>query len=307
MLTELETGLGLEIVLGVQAVSNNLFDLLAVLLHHAIGDIVLLAVLSLVYWSIDRRLGLRLLYALVLAGAMSAALKLLFQSPRPFIVSDAVNLLVEEDGFGLPSGHVMTALALWGYAAFYVRQRWLYWVAAVFVAAVAWARIYAGVHYPQDVIGGVIFGGLALWGLVWLLDHTPAFWERLAIAPQVAMVILAGIVLTVYFFDYDPGTAVTGILVGSTLGLMLERRYANFSSEGTTSQRALRYALGIALTLVVFLGLRVIFGTLADESSGLYGFLRVLRYMLVALVAIFVWPWLAVRLGLTHRQETAAT
>jgi membrane-associated phospholipid phosphatase len=64
---------------------------------------------------------------------------------------------------GFPSRHALTsavfATSLLGIA------RWLGLVAWVFALLVALARVYAGVHWPSDVLAGLVIGGLSAWGI----------------------------------------------------------------------------------------------------------------------------------------------
>ena len=298
MLSELETGAGLDFVLRLQAGSSDFLDILATLLHQAGGDIFFLVILSLVYWCLNRQLGLRLLYALILAVTINVALKLLIQAPRPFMVSDAVRLVIEDEGLGFPSAHVMIAVVMWGYLAYYLRRTWLAVGVALYVLLMAWSRMYLGVHYPQDVIGGLVFGLLLLALFIWLVEHFAPAWSRLSLTTQAAVVTLAGIVMFVFLSGYDSARAVTGILIGTTIGITLEQRDVRFSVRGSVAQRALRFAAGMLLVMVVFFGLRVLFGALADEGTLFYDALRVIRYALVTVAAVYVWPLLALRLGL---------
>ncbi len=298
MLSELETGAGLDFVLRLQAGSSDFLDILATLLHQAGGDIFFLVVLSLVYWCLNRQLGLRLLYALILAATINVALKLLIQAPRPFMVSDAVRLVIVDEGLGFPSAHVMIAVVMWGYLAYYLRRTWLVAAVTLYVLLMAWSRMYLGVHYPQDVVGGVIFGLPTLALLIWLIEHFAPAWSRLSLTTQAAVVTLTAIVLFVFLSGYDSARAVTGILIGTAIGMTLEQRDVRFSVRGSLAQRVLRFAAGMMLVLVVFFGLRVLFGVLADEGTLLFDMLRVIRYALVAVAAVYVWPLLALRLGL---------
>jgi membrane-associated phospholipid phosphatase len=93
------------------------------------------------------------------AAVLSAALKLVFQRTRP----DAVTgYLVELPGsFSFPSGHAMSSacvagsLAIVAFAKLSGPWRWLAVVAAFFyILGVGLSRIYLGVHYASDVLGG---------------------------------------------------------------------------------------------------------------------------------------------------------
>ena len=80
-------------------------------------------------------------------------------------------------GYSFPSGHVVRAVVAYGLAAFVVRRLappgwWQVWaipVAAVVVAMVAFDRLYLGVHWQSDVLGGLLLGGVGLSAaIVWL-------------------------------------------------------------------------------------------------------------------------------------------
>lgn len=64
-----------------------------------------------------------------------------------------------------PSGTASTCVA----AAAYL---WLAWgprvgaPAAAFAALVAWSRLYAGVHWPSDLVGGAVFGAALAWAVL---------------------------------------------------------------------------------------------------------------------------------------------
>jgi membrane-associated phospholipid phosphatase len=66
--------------------------------------------------------------------------------------------------FGFPSGHTSSAIAMWGGLAVVFRKRALAWLAPFMVALVAFTRLYLGVHFLSDILGGAVLGGLVLFG-----------------------------------------------------------------------------------------------------------------------------------------------
>lgn len=297
MFTGLETGFGLDVVLALQAMRNPVFDMLATVLNFMGDNLFYLPVLCFVYWSLNKRLGLRLLFALALSGAVVIGIKELLQLPRPFHVSDDVFTLgdLEGLGFGFPSGHVGMSIAIWGYAALWYRSRKMLLGVAILALLMAWGRMYSGLHYPQDVIAGAVVGIAVLWGYRRYSTPFIEFWRDLAVGARVASVVLVGIVTTVFLFTDQYGLAVSGVFWGAGLGVILERERVRFSAEGTVRQRVLRYVVGLVLILIVFFGLRILFSD-AEPFQLFY----ILRYAIVAVFGVALWPWLSLRLGLSE-------
>ena len=87
--------------------------------------------------------------------------------------------MVPGNGPSFPSGHVMAAMALWGMlplvVSLYTRRRDVWWgsvaVAATIIGGIAASRVYLGVHWFSDVVGGVMAGSLFLLGVQALYDH----------------------------------------------------------------------------------------------------------------------------------------
>ncbi len=95
--------------------------------------------------------------------------------PRPSTNTLEHILNIQPATLSYPSGHVVFAASLsvaviLAYSSRAVRT-WLIVVAIVFVVIVAWSRLYLGVHYPVDTVGGVLNGiaGALLFAGLWNL------------------------------------------------------------------------------------------------------------------------------------------
>lgn len=108
----------------------------------------------------NRREALLFVIAVAGAGLFNQLLKHWFQRPRPELG------LIEAGGFSFPSGHSMGAFALYGLLAYLLRRQfagqverslWFLFSAAM-ILCIGFSRIYLGVHYPSDVIGGFLAG-----------------------------------------------------------------------------------------------------------------------------------------------------
>lgn len=85
--------------------------------------------------------------------------KNIFQKERPFnvlenVVSGAEKLL----SYSFPSGHTTTSFAFATTLALIYPRKWFIYLAFFFALFVSVSRIYFGVHYPSDVIAGIIVG-----------------------------------------------------------------------------------------------------------------------------------------------------
>ena len=82
---------------------------------------------------------------------------------RPFDVNTSVQLLISKPkDFSFPSGH--TAASFASVAALYLAGEKKLWKPALVLAIlIAFSRMYLYVHYPTDILGGIIFGILSAW------------------------------------------------------------------------------------------------------------------------------------------------
>lgn len=97
----------------------------------------------------------------VVAGIINQILKHVFQRPRPDFLR-----LASAHGFSFPSGHAMGSMLLYGtlliFITVWTKNRYVHWIAgillAILVLLIGMSRIYLGVHYPSDIMGGWLVG-----------------------------------------------------------------------------------------------------------------------------------------------------
>jgi undecaprenyl-diphosphatase len=132
---------------------------------------VVLGILLAVIWRRPRLLVL-LLAADFAADGLSYALRQWIGRERPPLVYPEPKPLVHVPHSGsFPSGHASVAFACATVLAWASPP--LRIAAFVLAAAIAWSRVYVGVHWPLDVLGGAILGVLVAIALLRLAASPP--------------------------------------------------------------------------------------------------------------------------------------
>ncbi|PKB57080.1 MAG: hypothetical protein BZY73_05045 [SAR202 cluster bacterium Casp-Chloro-G3] len=126
-------------------------------------------------WLTHRRTDslIALLGSFLIVGGIS--LKLLVDRPRPeyFLVASGPHLS------SFPSGHTIFATIFFGIAIVLVGEwvqrpsvrRGLQTGLVLMILAMGASRVYLGFHWPSDVLGGYLYGGVAVVELVWVRNR----------------------------------------------------------------------------------------------------------------------------------------
>ena len=223
-----------------------------------LGDgTVLVGLSAVIYWCFDKPRGRLVTYVLLLGAYLNFFLKILIPWPRP----PADLRLVErsETAYGFPSGHAQDATTFWTWITLDFRKRMLGIVGAATVVAIGISRIYLGLHYPAQVIGGWIIGlAVACFGML-ILHRVPRRNEPIRAIPQIlfafSMLIPLAIAVTFGAAGEVNSEQIGGYLFGFSLGALVEDRHVHFTVNVSTARRILRLAIGGALMGLLVLAL----------------------------------------------------
>lgn len=282
-----------------------------------------LAILPLIYWSINKRLGIYLGFVFFITVGINTIIKQGLRGPRPFWIVPELGIS-DTGGYGIPSGHTQYATVLYLIIAAWVKKFWVWLLAFVLILIMSFSRIYLGQHFIHDVIAGFVVGLTILIGyFIWQRSFAASFSKRILGQKLLASILitvgLALLYILVLFLIGEPDLSVpysefvvlaelasrnemataTGALLGFGIGVLLEGSRVRFRSDGSLTRRVARYILGIVVTVIIWQGLGSIF---PRDPLWLAIPLRIFRYGLVTFWASYLAPMVFVRLRLAEAE-----
>ena len=124
------------------------------------GAIFVISLTTILFFVIkDKKIGISIIANLGIVTILNQIIKFIMQRPRPTEFR-----IIEETGYSFPSGHSMVSLAFYGYLVYLIYKyinnkhlkRTLIIILSVLICVIGVSRIYLGVHYTSDVLGGFL-------------------------------------------------------------------------------------------------------------------------------------------------------
>lgn len=276
-----------------QSVSNSILTAVATVFTLFGDEYLVILVLGLLYWCIDKELGRRA--ALALSGTMifGTLIKGAFQRRRPYMDNKSVKCIraahPDEDimspaaqGFSMPSLHASMSVSVYGTLAREKRKPLFIALGILLPFFIGLSRVYLGVHYPTDVMLG--------WGLglifVFVLNGVE---HKLGYKTGFISILIIGAV-GFFFCRDDEFFSSYGIALGLLFGFMYEEKYVNFEKSTKWWSYIIRPVLGVLIFVIV----SVIFKIPAKAISAewLSFVFRLVRYAVATFVIIGPYPHL---------------
>ncbi len=207
--------------------------------------------IPLIWLGVQWKWGVRLFYLFIASSLLNLGLKMLFTTPRPFFLDPSV-ALVYVPGYSFPSGGAQTAILLAGLILKeWKKGFWTRFAAINFFFWVSLSRIYLGVHFPMDVLGGWLVG-LFLLILFYQKDPWIERWAKKKSWNE--LFIWGAIVSTIpsLLIRNDTVYLLSGASLGIVVSLYLASRWHLLVDPKNKKEGALRALIGIAGLFLLF-------------------------------------------------------
>ena len=280
---------GTDLIIWLQSFSSDFLDTFFKYVTLLGDEEFYLLFLPLVLWCIDKRVGIKLAFLSLLSTYANTFLKDVFAIPRP--CDPRIRQMVDFEGYSFPSQHAQGTTALWGYLASQYRSLAMGVLAVVIPILVSLSRLYLGVHYPQDVIGGMAIGVFLILAFNWVVSLA----DKMYVPP--AARVVGALLLPAGLLALHPTTAAAramGGLLGMGVGSLLEGWFVRFEARGPWWKQLLKLAIGLAISFALWAGLKAVL----PEAI----IFRLIRYGVVGLWVTFLAPWFFVRTSLAKRE-----
>jgi membrane-associated phospholipid phosphatase len=238
-----------------------------------------LLVLPIIWLGYNWKWGARFFYILAISIFINHFLKEAFAQPRPFDLLPSLGVITRE-GYGFPSGASQNVVILLGMFAYMIKNRWFTLGAALLILLMGFSRVYLGVHFLSDVIGGWTIGAILLCIYCPLLKKIENWLSKQSIKKQAFLSItpLLLLVLNHSLIALSIVCAIIGVSFGLTIywnSSKLHRQSKSMTQKIISSFIAI---CGIAIIFAITKGL-----VEATSSLALQAFLVILGYFLLGI------------------------
>ncbi|HEY2419990.1 MAG TPA: undecaprenyl-diphosphatase [Neobacillus sp.] len=130
-----------------------------------------------IYWFTRTKPNRQMVFQALLTAAVALGTNKLigaiYHRDRPFVAHHVIQLVLHEASSSFPSNHAAASFAI--AASIWLWRKKDGWIWFILAAAISFSRVWCGVHYPLDVIGGAVLGILCTLLIRWMLQSWDLF------------------------------------------------------------------------------------------------------------------------------------
>ncbi len=267
----------------IQGLASPALDLFLTVLNMLSQQYFLVLLVSVIYWTVNKKRGEQLAYSLIFTICFSCGLKGVFKIPRPYNY-EGIRVVNKSTapGWSFPSADSSAAASVAATLCSWTRKP-IYWgLLAFYMLVIGFCRMYFGLHFPTDVIGGFSIGIIIALSINKLLS---------TVKDTFKLYLISGLILLPFiFFGQEPDYFKTlGLMLGAISGIAVEHKFVNFSCDIPLSKKGLRLLLG----LVGLIAIALLCSAYMPEENIFYVFEK----FLLTFFAVGIYPFIFTKFG----------
>lgn len=258
------------------------------------GQEILILAIVIIYFVFSKKLGQRIAFAIFTSLLVNNSLKVIIDRVRPFNHSKATYTLTEDvtsnaTGQSFPSGHAQNSAVSYGSIFFTYKKNYLTIIGIVLIVLVALSRVMLGVHYPTDVIVGIILGlVLAYFGTKLHEKYEDDFDNQIKLYIIVAIIFMPFLFIYINkmksnYVAYKDLYTIYGFYLGYVVACWLEKKYVDFNEAMNIRYRIIRAVVAVVIVLGLLIGLKTIF----PKDNVIFD---MIRYFMLSFVGLGIYP-----------------
>jgi membrane-associated phospholipid phosphatase len=236
-----------EIIKFIQSMISPFWDTVFQLVTMTGEEQFYILVAAIIFWCVNKKFGYKLGFALLTSTIVNTALKATINVPRPIGTPGIRSLRVETaTGQAFPSGHTQGAATLWVSSIIQVKKRWMYITGISAIILVGCSRLYLGVHWPIDIIGGIVIGTLWVFISNYIFEYAEATGKA-----WILMVIILPMLIGMIFLRQKTYYTIAGTVFAFFIGYIIETRYVQFDVRATKLNQLIKLFFGLSILIIL--------------------------------------------------------
>jgi membrane-associated phospholipid phosphatase len=203
-----------------------------------------------IWYGISRKWGITIFFFFVITILTNTLLKEWLMQPRPEVLIPNI-ALIPLKSYGFPSGGAQNSLIIGGLFIWALRTRLAWVLGSLYAFLISLSRIYLGVHYFSDVIGGWLIGAALLW--LFIRYHRDVERKISKIRPNVLLASVLVIPLSIaLLFSFPKVLLLMSSCAGIGIGLYLDKSKAKLDENSIFLIKAARITVAYIGGMLLF-------------------------------------------------------
>lgn len=236
-----------EIIKFIQSITTPFLDVFFQIVTMTGEEYFYIIAAAIIFWCVNKKFGYKLGFALLTGTIVNTVLKDLVNASRPIGVNGIRSLRVQTaTGQSFPSGHTQGSSTFWVSWMVQLKRKWIYIFGITAILLVGFSRLYLGVHYPVDIIGGMIIGTIWVFISNYIFDYAEAMKK-----PVVLMIIILPMLIGMMFLREKTYYSLSGTVLGFYIGYILESKYVQYDVRNTKIKQLMKLLFGLTVLITL--------------------------------------------------------